>query len=135
MEVVIIYNKDKIRELLINSVHGAKEVNEFFNINLSNEELLKILIEIASDDYSNDARMEACYWISNFDIELLKMIESDLLKIQEDELDSIACHILIALGKIKSKEGLKYLIEDRIQSNLYWEAQALKYHLRDIIKL
>lgn len=92
------------------------------------------MIEFAVDDYSGDARMEAAYWISRFDTILLKNVEKDLLRIQEDELDSIACHILVALGKIKSKEGLKFLIEKRIEPEMYWESQALKYYLSEMIE-
>lgn len=43
------------------------------------------------------------YWISKYNLELLKEVEGSLLQIQKDELDSISRHIFIALGKIKSK--------------------------------
>ena len=127
-------NKDKIRCLLIDSVHSKIEAKDFFRINLSNSELLNILVEFAVDDYSGDARMEAAYWISKFDSTLLESIEKDLLRIQEDELGSIVCHILVALGRIKSKEGLKYSIEKRIEPEMYWESQALKYYFSDILE-
>ena len=126
-------NIDRIRGLLIDSVHSKIEAKDFFEENTNNSKLLNILIEFAVDDYSGDARMEAANWISRFDTILLKNVEKDLLRLQEDELDSIACHILVALGKIKSKEGLKYLIEKRIEPEMYWESQALKYYLSEII--
>ncbi len=127
-------NKDRIRDLLIDSVHSKIEAKDFFVKNLNNSELLNILVEFAVDDYSGDARMEAAYWISKFDITLLESIENDLLRIQEDELDSIVCHILVALGRIKSKEGLKFLIERRIEPEMYWESQALKHYFSDILE-
>ena len=127
-------SKDRIRGLLIDSVHSKIDAKDFFEKNLNNSKLLDVLIEFAVDDYSGDARMEAAYWISRFETILLKNVEKDLLKIQEDELDNIACHILVALGKIKSKEGLKFLIEKRIEPEMYWEAQALKYYLSEMIE-
>ncbi|MBK1812664.1 hypothetical protein JHL18_18755 [Clostridium sp. YIM B02505] len=127
-------NKDIIRGLLIDSVHSKTEAKDFFTKNLNSSELLNMLVEVAIDDYSGDARMEAAYWISKFDTTLLKSIEKDLLRIQEDELDSIACHILVALGRIKSEEGLKFLIEKRIEPEMYWESQALKYYYSDILE-
>lgn len=127
-------NKDNIRCLLIDSVYSKNDAKDFFAKNLNNSELLNILVEIAVDDYSGDARMEAAYWISKFDTILLKNIEKDLLSIQEDELDSIVCHILVALGRIKSKEGLKFLIEKRIEPEMYWESQALKHYFSDSLK-
>lgn len=122
------YTKESIRELLIEAIHSKNKAINHLNTNLNNEELLNTLVEIATDDYSNDARMEASFWISKFDKDLLKNIEQKLLIIQQEELDSIACHIFIALGKIKSKKGLEYLIEKRIKPDKYWEAEALKYY-------
>lgn len=128
-------NKDRIRCLLIDSVHSKTDAKDFFEKNLNSSALLNILVEFAIEDYSGDARIEASYWISKFDIILLKNIEKDLLKIQNDELDSIAGHIIVALGRIKSKKGLKYLIEKRIEPEMYWESQALKYYFSDILKM
>ena len=122
---------ETLRELLIKSVHSDSAAREFFESNLGNQEILNLLVECARDDYSNDARMEASYWISNFDIDCLKTVENKLLEIQKDELDSIACLIFVALGKLKSKEGLRYLIESRIAPVLHWEAEALKHHLKE----
>lgn len=126
--------KDKIRCLLIDSLHSKTDAKEFFESNVNNSELLITLVEFAIDDYSRDARMEAAYWISKFETTLLKKVEKDLLRIQEDELDNVACHILVALGRIKSKEGLKFLIEKRIEPEMYWESQALKYYFENILE-
>lgn len=125
------FNKENIRELLIDSLHSDSYAKSFFKNNGNESELLNILLEFVIDDYSNDARMEASYWISNFDTTLLKNVEKELLDLQDDELDSIAYNISIALGRIKSKEGLKFLIEKRIAPEMYWEAEILKYYLSD----
>lgn len=77
--------------------------------------------------------MTASYWISNFTENLLLTIEDKLLILQEYELDNISVHAWIALGKIKSKKGLIYLIEKRISPKLSWEAEALKHHLNEYL--
>ncbi|RJG25502.1 hypothetical protein [Paenibacillus thiaminolyticus] len=125
------YDKDLIRDLLIDSTHSIQEANTFFQERLNDKALLDILVEFALDDYSSDASMTASYWISNFTENLLLTIEDKLLIIQEYELDNISVHAWIALGKIKSKKGLIYLIEKRISPNLSWEAEALKHHLKE----
>ena len=126
-------NKDTIRNLLIKSVHSDKIAIEFFKANLNNKHLLQILKEIAIDDYSGDARMEASYYVSQFNNDLLYEIEKDLLILQKDELDSIACHAFIALAKIQSKEGLQYLIHNRIKPELHWEGTALEYYFKQLL--
>ena len=75
------YEKDHLRELLINSIHSENNAKDFFERNLDNGELLKLLINIAFDDYSNDARMESAFRISKFDKNVLINHEIDLLKL------------------------------------------------------
>ena len=128
------FDKNTIRELLIDSVHSKNQAKDFFNSKLTNKELLDVLVEIAIDDYSGDARMEASYWSSKFEPELLKNIEGQLLKIQSDELDNIACHAFVALARIKSKDGLRYIIDKRIEPEMYWESEALKLYMEDFLK-
>ncbi|WGU92395.1 hypothetical protein QJQ58_17610 [Paenibacillus dendritiformis] len=127
------YDKDLIRDLLIDSTHSIQEANTFFQERLNDKVLLDILVDFALDDYSSDASMTASYWISNFTENLLLTIEDKLLILQEYELDSISVHAWIALGKIKSKKGLIYLIEKRISPKLSWEAEALKHHLNEYL--
>ena len=126
-------DKDMIRNLLIKSVHSDKMAIEFLKANLNNKYLLQTLKEIAIDDYSGDARMEASYYISQFNNDLLCEIEDDLLILQKDDLDSIACHAFIALAKIESKEGLQYLIHNRIKPELHWEGTALEYYFKHLL--
>ncbi|MFD3269978.1 hypothetical protein ACE3MS_07520 [Paenibacillus dendritiformis] len=127
------YDKDLIRDLLIDSTHSIQEANTFFQERLNDKALLDILVDFALDDYSSDASMTASYWISNFTENLLLTIEDKLLILQEYELDNISVHAWIALGKIKSKKGLIYLIEKRISPKLSWEAEALKHHLNEYL--
>ncbi|MDQ0178386.1 hypothetical protein [Bacillus chungangensis] len=127
------YDKDTIRDLLIDSTHSIHEANIFFEERLHDKALLDILIDIALDDYSSDASMTASYWISKFTENVLVQIEDKLLILQENELDNNSVHAWIALGRIKSKKGLLYLIEKRISSKLSWEAEALKHHLKDYL--
>ncbi|HCC07588.1 MAG TPA: hypothetical protein DEP72_05455 [Clostridiales bacterium] len=128
------FEKDKIRELLIDSVHSKDDAKDFFTGNLESPKLLNTLVEIAIDDYSGDARMEASFWISKFETSLLKNIEEKLIKIQCDELDSIACHAFISLARIKSKDGLKYIIDKRIEPEMFWEAEALKIYFENFLE-
>ncbi|BFH16753.1 hypothetical protein WJ0W_005092 [Paenibacillus melissococcoides] len=127
------YDKDLIRDLLTDSTHSIQEANIFFQERLNDKALLDILVDFALDDYSSDASMTASYWISNFTENLLLTIEDKLLILQEYELDNISVHAWIALGKIKSKKGLIYLIEKRISPKLSWEAEALKHHLKEYL--
>lgn len=123
------YDQEILRNLLIEYLHSKKEAKEFFENRLNDDKLLNELLRLVDQDYSGDVRMGAAYWISQFNIELLKKVEDSLLRSQEDELDSVACPIMVALGRIKSMAGLKYLIEKRILPESYWEAIALKHHL------
>ncbi|NKI21356.1 hypothetical protein HFN20_08975 [Paenibacillus dendritiformis] len=127
------YDRDLISDLLIDSTHSIQEANTFFQERLNDKALLDILVDFALDDYSSDASMTASYWISNFTENLLLTIEDKLLILQEYELDNISVHAWIALGKIKSKKGLIYLIEKRISPKLSWEAEALKHHLNEYL--
>lgn len=124
-----------IRELLIDSTHGIQKAKTYFEERLDDKLLLDVLVEFALDDYSTDASMTASYWISQFSEDLLRGIEDDLLVLQQYELNSISVHALVALGKIQSTRGLKYLIESKITPKLQWEAVALKYHLKHLLDI
>ncbi|HEX9062598.1 MAG TPA: hypothetical protein VF941_20695 [Clostridia bacterium] len=119
---------DEIRELLIADSGNDGTAKQFFANSIDSKHILNILLEIVKEDYSTDARINGAYWISQFNIELLKEVEDTLLVLQKQE-SFIVAHILVALGKIKSKEGLKYLIENIIKPEMYWVSEALKYYL------
>lgn len=121
-------NKQTIEDLLIKSVHSNEDAKNFFLNNLDNKELFYILLDIAENSYSGDARMASDYYISNYDIELLKKEEPKLLHILNNS-DEYKPHIMIALARIKSEEGIKYIINERIRKEMYWEAEALNIYL------
>lgn len=125
------YNKDLIRELLIDCMHSDNKAENFFIESLNNLELLNILIGIVSDDYSEDAQISASFWISKFDKELLSKIEPELLMLQKCEYICIAGPIMVALGKINSKEGLKYLLDEVIGKTMKWEVEAIKEYKKN----
>lgn len=56
------YDKDLIRDLLIDSTHSIQEANIFFQERLNDKALLDILVDFALDDYSSDASMTASYY-------------------------------------------------------------------------
>lgn len=88
-----------------------------------------VLFDLLENEESGDVRIGAAYWISKFDTELLKLNEIKLLSLMTDELDNISCHIFMSLAKIKSKKGMLYLIDSKIEPDMYWEAQVLKDYI------
>ncbi|WP_226002960.1 hypothetical protein [Paenibacillus sp. BJ-4] len=127
------YEKNVVRELLIDSTHGKQKAKAYFEERLDDKLLLDLLVEFALDDYSTDASMTASYWISQFSEDLLRGIEENLLVLQQYELNSISVHALVALGKIQSTRGLRFLLENKIAPKLHWEAVALEYHLKNLL--
>jgi hypothetical protein len=67
--------------------------------------MLDNLISIALHDDSDDARMEAVFWISQFSAEYLKPNESRLQKLSQDSWESIAIHARNALMKTAELEA------------------------------
>ncbi|TQR45055.1 hypothetical protein [Paenibacillus popilliae] len=128
------YDKDLIRDLLIDSTHSIQEANTFFQERLNDKALLDILVDFALDDYSSDASMTASYWISNFQENLLLTIEEKLLILKTTNWIIFLYMHGSHLERIKSKKGLIYLIEKRISPKLSWEAEALKHHLNECLK-
>lgn len=114
-----------LEEMLINAIHNDEQANCFFICSKNNEELFMQLIDIIQKSDSNDARMEAAYFVSQFDKTLIKSAEKELLILMDDELNSISVHIMIALSRIKSPAALEKIINERIRPNMYWEACAL----------
>lgn len=126
-------NISYVEDILIKAVHSDKTANEFMLSNLSNEELFYIILDIVETSDSGDARMEGAYYLSKYSKELLMKEEERLLVLIDDEWNSVAVHIMIALSRIKSSRALEKIIEQRIQPALYWEAQALKNYFQQEI--
>lgn len=126
-------NKETIRDLLIECMHSDENAEKYFMDSINSYELLDILIDFAYEDNSEDAQIGAAYWISKFNLELLKKVEKRLLPLQESEYNCISGPIMVSLGRIKSREGLEYLLDQRIGKTMKWEADALKLHLESSI--
>lgn len=124
-------NKIIVMEHLIGTLHkNTKSSSEmYFQSYLNDENMLGVLFDLLENEESGDVRIGAAYWISKFDTELLKLNEIKLLSLMTDELDNISCHIFMSLAKIKSKKGMLYLIDSKIEPDMYWEAQVLKDYI------
>ena len=118
-----------VEELLIRAVHSDNVAKQFFKSNLSDRSLLEKIIAIVEESESGDARMKGAYWISQFDEALLAHVEPQLLKLMDDEWDSVAVHIMLAISKIKSEQALEKILDNRVKPVLYWEALAIKNYL------
>ena len=116
----------KIERLLINAVHSNAEAKQFFMEHLSNEVVFENILTIIEQSDSGDARMKGAFYVTRFDQTLLRKSEDRLLKLMDDEWDSVAVHIMIALSRIKSERALTKILDDRVKPALYWEAVALR---------
>lgn len=123
----------EIESMLIKSVHSDKNAEEFFVSNICNEKIFYYLLEVVENSDSGDARMEGAYYLSTFDENLLMKEESRLLYLMDDEWDSVAVHIMIALSRIKSTKALVKIIKNRIRPTLGWEAQALENYILGVV--
>lgn len=125
------YSRKFIREQLIDAIHGVEEAKKYFEERFDDPDLLNLLIKIAMDDYSTDASAGASYWISHFEEELLEKVEEKLLILQKYKLGSISAFAIIALSKINSEKGRKYLLRHRVGPNMkWWESEALENYLK-----
>lgn len=100
---------DTVRGLLILSCHSSPLARRFFEDRLNSEELLKVLLALAVDDYSGDAQMTASYWVSEFPPALLAPHATTLAAVAANEWDSVAIHAreaLEALGQHGSADPL-----------------------------
>jgi hypothetical protein len=88
---------DTVRELLILSCHSSPLAEQFFEGRLGSEQLLRVLLGLAVDDYSGDAQMTASYWVSRFPSGMLMSHLQSLEAIAANEWDSVAVHARKAL--------------------------------------
>ena len=112
---------NSLREKLIASLHSDKEAESFFIDRLDDPQLLLQLCNICAphDEYSNDPRMAAAYYISQYPVELLAEVIPLLLVLVsipscggEDMNGNIASHLLAAINKSK------HLYSAKIYQNL-----------------
>lgn len=118
-----------IEDLLIRSVHSDQDAKKYFEDNTSNEVLFAKMLDIVEESESGDARMEGAYWLSQCDNVLIKQYEGRMLKLMDEEWDSIAVHIMMALSKIRSREAFVKIIHERIQTQSQWDIKALMNYI------
>jgi hypothetical protein len=99
------YSREEIYPYLIQSLHSTKSAEEFFDSHRDDERLLSTLLEVALADESDDARMEASFWVSQFAADLLEPFKENLKRLSQDGWESVAKHARIALKKIDKIEA------------------------------
>ena len=124
----------EIRRRLFDAARTLPEAQAYFSGHAADAELLKTLFEIALADSADTVRLQACYYIAQFPEQLLCDYEDDLLRLQAEEWESLSEHAMVALAKLRSKEGLMFLIEKRLAPKLPWETKILRSHLQDMLK-
>jgi hypothetical protein len=94
------YSRDDVYSCLIQSLHSSRAAEDFFRKHLGDNQLLSTLIEIVLEDESDDARMEAAFWVSQFAADLLEPFKENLEQLSQDDWESVASHARTALDKI-----------------------------------
>jgi len=94
------FSRNEVYPYLIQSLHSSKTAEDFFRGHLDDEQLLSALIALACQDESDDARMEAAFWISQFSSAALKHHQDELKQLSQDGWESVATHARIALSKV-----------------------------------
>ncbi len=120
--------KVELEELLIKSLHSDKIATDFLMENLNDKNLFYTLLSIVQTSESGDARMKGAFFLSKCDEKLLRGVEDILLELMDDEWDSVAIHIMIALSRIKSSKAIEKIIKNRIKPVLGWEGRCLEIY-------
>lgn len=123
--------KVELEQLLIKSVHSDQVATNFLMENLNDMNIFTTLLKIVQTSESGDARMKGAFFLSRCDEKLLKSVEDILLVLMDDEWDSVAVHIMIALSRIKSSKAIEKIIKNRIKPVLGWEARCLEIYLEE----
>jgi hypothetical protein len=126
-------DSSNIRRLLFDASRSLPDAQAYFEGRLDDAELLTLLFEIAASDSTDTARLQACCYIAQFPVALLRSYEDELLRLQAEEWESLSDHAIVALAKLRSKKSLALLIEKRLVPKLPWESGILRRHLRDIL--
>ena len=117
---------ERTEKLLIKAVHSDASAKGYFMEHLSDKAVFQNILTIIEQSNSGDARMEGAYYVSKFDETLLLEAEDRLLVMMDDEWDSVAVHIMVALSRIRSRRALEKILDKRVKPVLHWEAVALK---------
>jgi len=94
------YSRNEVYPYLVQSLHSSKTAEDFFRGHLDDDELLSALIALTCRDESDDARMEAAFWVSQFSSAVLKHYQDELKQLSQDGWESVANHARIALSKV-----------------------------------
>jgi len=94
------YSRNEIYPYLIQSLHSSNAAEDFFRDHLDDKQLLSALITLASQDESDDARMEAAFWASQFSSAVLQPHQDELKQLAQDRWESVATHARAALSKV-----------------------------------
>lgn len=125
---------ETVRKQLFDAVRNYPEAQQYFAENMGNPEVLSYLFDISLGDFPDSIRMQSCMLLSKYPAEMLSDYEEDLLDLQNEEWEWVSDHAVTALSKIKSRRGLKHLVEQRIVPKLKLEGEALSAHLADILE-
>ena len=117
---------ERTEKLLIKSVYSDKDAQGYFMEHLSDKSVFQNILTVIEESDSGDARMKGAYYVSKFDQPLLMEAEERLLVLMDDEWDSVAVHIMVALSRIRSRRALEKILDKRVKPVLHWEAIALK---------
>jgi hypothetical protein len=106
---------DPLREKLIDAMYSDVEAQHFFMNNINNPEILLKLCVICApyDKYSNDPRMKAAYYISQYSSDMLAGVLPLLMVLLTipscdgtDMNGNIACHLINAINKVEKTSVL-----------------------------
>ncbi|CAN5495784.1 hypothetical protein BH10PSE18_BH10PSE18_08570 [soil metagenome] len=102
-----------LRDDLIASLHSDQTAASRISGRLADQEFVRNLVEVCEpfDDYTNDPRMEAAYYLSIAPIGSLAAVVANLegllrLPLDGETMDSnISCHLVRCLGRLVAERG------------------------------
>ena len=121
---------ERTEKLLIQAVYSDADAKHYFLDHLSDAVVFQHILDIIEESDSGDARMKGAFYVSKFAETLLRSAEDRLLNMMDDEWDSVAVHIMVALSRIKSERALTKILDNRVKPVLHWEAVALKNYFQ-----
>lgn len=121
---------ERTEKLLIQAVYSDADAQHYFLDHLSDAVVFQHILDIIEESDSGDARMKGAFYVSKYAETLLRSAEDRLLDMMDDEWDSVAVHIMVALSRIKSERALTKILDNRVKPVLHWEAVALKNYFQ-----
>ncbi|PCH64924.1 MAG: hypothetical protein COC09_00140 [Gammaproteobacteria bacterium] len=124
---------ETVRKQLFDAVRNSPEAQQYFSEHRQDSAVLARLFDISLGDFPDSVRMKSCAYIAEYSAEMLQDYEEDLLDLQNEDWEWVSDNAIVALAKIKSPRGLKFLVEQRIVPKLKLEGEALSNHLAEIL--